>query len=614
MNDSLAKALGWLDANAAHFAWGETQTAEGGKHALELGIALHALARPGGALASPAHELPRALYDIFSAIAERDDVRLSPPRSMQRVLLQAMLDSLLRDAGRHSPIGLEPSRAALRAGVGAHEELAAYLRMEEQMFLDWAGLDHDLPSPAALAAQSMLARRLSALRLNEAGAYQLTHDIMFLGELDPAHPAYGTTPLDRASSDSVTDTTPPRQVLADLMIVFVGEPHWDLLGELLLCWDCLDLPDDATVHACRAAFLAAQDADGSTPADGRQPAEPEVAETPDQRFRRRYHTTLVRALMHDGQARRAAASRASAPSHRTSPAGARPLFDAGRDLDWLTGQLDRAGAGAAAAICGLIVGARLCAALEPDLAAEARSLRSRAAERLDAVAEFRNAPPALLLVAFAALREDGWTAPGLERYVDQVVQVLGGVASSDPHADLAFHEKRWLLHRLGLGPEPPPLVGVEACRMIADLGVQPTDEALQSAILAAESASRYGLSPCERSGDAAEVLARHAVRLLRRDDLVRGGAAIRAAHHLSPLAASRRDEILLDLLLRQGPSGGYGHLVTAEHLPFDRDLQLHLPNTLAVLSAMAELGPGLNVYGGLSPAPAEPTRVRSSVE
>jgi hypothetical protein len=593
--DPVVRALTWLGAQGEHFSPPGTLSTTTAKPAVELGIMLGCLTRPERTTGEASSPAVAELVGLMEAIGQRPDVRSRPVGGTADVLLHAVICGVLERAGRPAAHHRNMVRRALAAGIVDHADRLPYHMMEERLILEWGGFAHDLPNMPELAARSMLSRRLRALRLTARTAYQLTHDVMFLAGLDPS----------RGVPADIVDFENLPRVLADLLVSFAGEGHWDLLGELLLCWDCLRLPHDRLYYQAWALLLAQQAADGSFP--GPPPprgADPDPARGAA-RFGHRYHTTLVAVLALDGRTRRAAdAGRdRGVCGLRPRPERARAattdrVAAVRRDAEWLVGLLERTGATAPAVASGVLVGTWLCAAVDPEIASSVPIVAGCVADLLGGAERFETAPPGLILTAHALLRRTRHDVPGMAMFVEQVSAVLAARPPISAAADLALCEKRVLLHRLGLAAPPLLLAPAQARSIVDGLTLRPTAEQLTAAVLAAESSTGHGTVDTGADGDPSTVLERHAVRRFRSGELATGCFLVRAAHHLRPVAADRAEEFADHLLLQQRPDGGYGDLLgVREHaVDLDLDLRLHLPTTLTCLWTLAELYTDFRLY------------------
>jgi hypothetical protein len=185
-------------------------------------------------------------------------------------------------------------QAAVDAGALSQVERLPHRLLELRAALDWAGVVHSLPTIGDICAQTILGKALSAFLLTDPAIYAITHVIIFgcrFGLLKDALPEW-------LRSATV------RTLLCDLLVVTSQARNWDLLGELLLCWDCIGFEHDRVTVAGWASFLDAFRADGAVlpgPAkDVGDEAKPDAiaaehaADTSD--FNHVYHTTLVGVL------------------------------------------------------------------------------------------------------------------------------------------------------------------------------------------------------------------------------------------------------------------------------------------------------------------------------
>lgn len=185
-------------------------------------------------------------------------------------------------------------QSAVEVGAISHVERVPYRLLEMRVALDWAGIKHSMPSARNLYADTILgAPLLTPLLANEA-IYAITHVILFSSR-------FGLT---RSSLPASFQPDHIRTILCDLLIVTCQESNWDLLGELLLCWDCMGFAPSPLTSAAWGSFLDAFRADGAVlphPLDVKAEAprrgttdnssEDELSD-----FDSVYHTTLVAIL------------------------------------------------------------------------------------------------------------------------------------------------------------------------------------------------------------------------------------------------------------------------------------------------------------------------------
>src|ERR1700694_3810345 len=116
------------------------------------------------------------------------------------------------------------------------------------------GFEPPWPSLRQLYGSSILGATPSALLLGEDGTYGLTHVLMYL---------YGFG-IRRASIPK-RQRESLRRLLSMLLVGVSQDRHWDLLAELLLCWEAIGYPATALSNRCWKALLGAQQEGGSIP-------------------------------------------------------------------------------------------------------------------------------------------------------------------------------------------------------------------------------------------------------------------------------------------------------------------------------------------------------------
>ncbi len=241
--------------------------------------------------ASPGVQRTAQLFQAASKRADFIDRTLRFPADIVNYAeLCAAVDVLGGDAGelRHR------LQTAVDAGVISQIERLPHRLLELRVALDWAGVVHELPPLNDICAETILGKALSAPLLSDSAIYAITHVIFFASR-------FGL--VKRALPDWLRSAA-VRTLLCDLLVVASQARNWDLLGELLLCWDCIGFQHDLVSTAGWATFLDAFRHDGAVPpspasgVNSSTKAEDMVAEHADEKsdFHRVYHTTLVAVL------------------------------------------------------------------------------------------------------------------------------------------------------------------------------------------------------------------------------------------------------------------------------------------------------------------------------
>ena len=258
---------------------------------IELAIMFAVYVAVTGDTTSPTVQRAAQLFQAASKRPDYTDWTLRFPADIVNYAeLCVAVDMLGGDAGdlRHR------LQSAVDMGALFQIERLPHRLLELRAALDWAGVVHSLPPLGDLCAQTILGKAPLAPLLPDSAIYAITHVILFgsrFGLMKGALPEW-------------LRSTAVRSLLCDLLVVASQARNWDLLGELLLCWDCIGFEHDLLTTAGWASFLDAFRADGAVPprpAKGvNRKAKPEgmPAEQADEAsdFDRVYHTTLVAVL------------------------------------------------------------------------------------------------------------------------------------------------------------------------------------------------------------------------------------------------------------------------------------------------------------------------------
>jgi hypothetical protein len=592
LSEASERALDWVVAHRDAFSPGGATDAPRTKPLVELALAV----RSHRELAGPTQAVV-SLEEIIRGVQHGRSHRERRRRTRNDVVVDLFLYAVLRHAGDDDPEARELAQQALDGGVLAHAERPPHRVMEEVLAAEWAGLSHDLPGWADLVGASLLGRPPNPAHLGVEATYELTHVIMFLfGFGMRARPP---APLPEPSAY--------RQLLATLLVVNCRTGHWDLVGELLLCWSCLGLEPGAVPAAAWRSLLAEQGPDGSFPAVA-APGGEEDGTDPVRRFGRRYHTTLVTILACDAEVRRWRERRTPPPAAPAAPVAVRPLADAAvldavaaRELAWLGGLAGRDGS--AEDLCQIAVGAWLCGVLAVGQAPAADAVAARVASRLHGGDGWDMVPAALRLVAAGVLGASAPAPPPLAGYAERAAALVRRL----PADDLLLAEKRSLLHRLGLVAAPArPSLDI-AAGPFGRLSLRCEPAELGGLLVVVEAATGYGTAPAGlRAPDAwvPGLLIGHAVERLVANDLVAACRLLRAAAYLDPCGEGLLGALSF-LLLQQRPGGGFGFFGATAGIDdgVEADRRLNLPVSVNVLWTLAEIATGWRLHAGL-PAPA----------
>ncbi len=282
-DDLISGTFGWIKSNLALFNpfVGDIRAdALRNKAFAELAFLCNYCqkARPGAT--DPVPDILSFVWSIWQR-AEYQDLVVRNPESLQLYVLT--YNSLLHsgfDVADFAPI----IQSVVDAGYATSVEAVPFRLMDLRHVLDYGRFVHSLPSMEELFARTMLAHRPSIHYFTNADAYCVTHTLFYLTD-------FGFTPLDHP------DVSYFREVVDQLLGLYVRLRDWDLTAELLICQKCVGWGKGLVGEAAWDGLLAAQLPDGSIPAPGFEPDG--AAARRDHityAFEHNYHTTLVAAL------------------------------------------------------------------------------------------------------------------------------------------------------------------------------------------------------------------------------------------------------------------------------------------------------------------------------
>jgi uncharacterized protein DUF6895 len=593
------KALRWVDSRLDEFdpfKGGRTFEMRHGQKLAELAMMLHGYAELTGDASGP--EVRRIVDLLRSAQGNRQlcDRLLRAPAEL---ILYGILYVVLRSRGLDEPALRELLQRTFDAGFLEHSERVVHRQMDVALHLEWGKFEHPWPSLEELYASSVLGRPTSPLHLDENAIYALTHVLMFLygfGLRAPAAPA--------------AETEAVRRTLSLLLITACQEHHWDLLAELLLCWDCVGFEVTPICERSWQALLAVQQEDGAVP--GPESALPDMHAGRIDYFSHHYHTTLVSILagaLHERRSREGRKS-VSLAAATERPIEASAVFDAARRArGWLTRLLEAAESRRSDVLCRILLGCWLCDSVlgEIDLVFTSTALRiGRELRDLDGSgASFDSVPASLKLLATILLSTAVIEVPSLHGFALQSGELLGDASDRE----LVLIEKRFLLHALGLCSAPETYPG-DPLDIARRLSLTASREDIENFVLELYTWTGYGtrlctLTPADRW--VGEMIAGFATHSLRQYNFLTACKLLRALAYLGAAEGEPYDDCIRFLLLNQRSEGAFGFFGPEEgklrnvaSQEFSVDFDLYLPVTVSCLWALAERpASGWRLYASL---------------
>ncbi|HEV8541419.1 MAG TPA: hypothetical protein VGR78_03420 [Verrucomicrobiae bacterium] len=232
----------------------------------------------------------RRMSALLKSIQHNHEFSDRPLRSQIDFVLAVLVYSALRAVGAENAQQREVLERLLRLNLVMHTERLPYRLMEVVFCTEWAGLRHSLPTMNSLYRRSILAGVPCPIYLHDDDIYSVTHVLMYFF-------AMGTRSGVALPSH---DSRRLNEVLSALIVVACQDHHWDLLAELLLCWDCLGNEASIIYERGWKELMKIQQRNGALPgpewAQRIHAATQSKAAAPDPdflRFTHYYHTTLV---------------------------------------------------------------------------------------------------------------------------------------------------------------------------------------------------------------------------------------------------------------------------------------------------------------------------------
>jgi hypothetical protein len=582
------RALAWILAHLDQFdpfRGGRAFAIKQGQRVGEIAILLHAYAAITGERES---EVVRRIVPLLESVRGNRELNHRLLRSPAEFVLFVEIYAALRSIGHDDPGDRALIQRALDARLPEQLERLPHRMMDIASCLEWGGFEHPWPSLGQLYDASILGTTPSALLLSEDGMYGLTHVVMYL---------YGfgirRARIPERQHESL------RRLLSMLLVGVSQDRHWDLVAELLLCWEAIGYPATTLSDRCWEALLAAQQEDGSIP--GPEWARPlyesasrglDAEAAREAYFAHHYHTTLVgiiaaclrrrnlaaAAPAPAGRSRRPSAPRASADRGAPPSAGLPAATAAAAAAGWLEGVLDtlcRAPEARSEDLYRALLGLHFADALAPGGAIRAvpeaaRRVAARVAESAErGLPSGQPAAPALTFSAAALLAGEGLFVPDLHgpeslpAAAAQLLALLPEACEHDAGSTVELYEKRALLHAMGLLPAPQGIDLAPVLRQSRAVPVTAPWEVWDDMLLRIDAATACGVrvpswpEDDQTRVDLEELLSGKAMHLLRHYDLPLGARLLRGMAYLG-LTGEGWQDCLRFLPLHQRLDGAFG--------------------------------------------------------
>jgi hypothetical protein len=580
-SSALDTAVAWVAENLDQFDpfyAGRDYDVEHGQRVTELATMIHAYSQLRDDRDSrPVIRVLDFLQTMSGRREWRDRLLRTPAEFVLFADVCVVLDRLgIPDRGLEELV-----QRVIDAGYLDAVERLPHRLMDVRMTLELGNWHHSWRSQAELFPTTVLGKEQSALLLDEGSTYALTHVLLFwfgFGLHRRELPSQSLQPL-----------------LAQLVVSACQERHWDLLTELLLCWDCADLPATVVSELAWDALLGVQNEDGSFPGPDRaliwnDPRDPRLTEDAKRRsyFAHHYHTTCVAAIaLARHQTDGSLPQQIATPRRDRSRHHALDETPFERGWAWLDNLVSQATDDPQATrrhFNQALIGCWACAnaltntdRFHTSAAAVHRALSKRAAGDTDT-------PLLPLDLLTAVLLEREGLSSGSLISQDIPTRIPGAVPA-----------------------------GARLSECLKSLELPLGHAETQHLLHIVDTFTRHGTHPIALPGDCvwlSDLLTGLSAHLLRQYELETAAATVRALIHLG-LAADEIEEACHFAALHQRSTGAFGFFgpeepalrkSLGEHV--NLDLELHLPTTVAWLWTLAEASSPWRLFASRPPEKA----------
>jgi hypothetical protein len=157
--------------------------------------------------------------------------------------------------------------------------------MDLRYSLDAMSISNSLPKMASLFKKTLLAKNPPILYLSQFDVYAITHIIFYLSNFG----------LRKIEEMSISQMHYVRWLIDALMGLFLYQKNWDIVAELLMCYQCLNFYSQPLCSIAWNNLMRTQKKDGSF-TGATSPGltiKDEIKEPINYEFRENYHTTIV---------------------------------------------------------------------------------------------------------------------------------------------------------------------------------------------------------------------------------------------------------------------------------------------------------------------------------
>ncbi len=517
-------------------------------------------------------------------------------------------------------LGIEDSerraavQRALDAGYLGHTERLPHRMMDVASCLECGGFDERFATLTELYESSLLSPVPCPIHLNEDSIYAITHIIMFLYDFG----------LRSSLSVPVEDRGSLAECLSALLIAVCHEHHWDLVAELLVCWDCVGLEPDLVYAKAWEALAQVQRCDGAVPGPewaAKRHQDTDPAGSPGFDFAHHYHTTLVAVIAGCLRRKREAAGHRSGtgarPADPPSLAGGsgdrRRLLDAaGRANQWLLQWLEPSTLVECArpeVLCRVLLGLWICRCIgtmpQRAFSSAAATVGARLSAQYPPMSpQWSQVPLMLQLMAANILHACGIGVPHLHDRGGAASTVAGSIGQEAWLGDPELSAAQLLLYGLDLCSKPTAADPRAVLDQVRRLPLSASIAEIERCLSSLEALAGHGTRKVTIDGERAwlgQQLAGSAVTMCRKYDLLLGGRALRTMVYLG-LSHAMRDQCLSFILQQQRPDGSFGMFgPEASNLPADYPVAaaLELPVTVDCLWTIAEAMSDWRLYDSI---------------